>query len=779
MTNLTATKRNGEVVPFNIDKIKQAIKWACNNLDVDPLELEAKISTIFVDEIKTTTIQENTINAAINLTSIDNPDWKLVAGRLLMMNHWKETRLKRGYFYGDYYSHLVNFTNSGKYDSSILREYSKDELNEANTWINSELDLNYDYAGCSILVNSTLNKRYLIDGELLQEAYLTIALLLATKDKSNISKLERAKQYYFFLAHKKISLATPFLINLRVPGGNASSCFVLATDDNLDSLYDNIKKIAQISKAGGGVGISLDKVRSRGSWVKGLENASGGILPYCKVINDTALHIDQGSRRSGAVTVSVPIWHLDVVDFLDIQKEGEGGDLRTKCFDIFPQISIPDEFMRRCEANEDWTLIDPYEVRKKLGIEIDDLWGESFEDVFKLIELKLNADNKSLDSEYINLFKKVPAKSIMKQIMQTQLETGLPYLFFRDTWNKYNPNKNGIIRSTNLCVESTSVVKPDDESHVCSLLSLNLSNLYLEDIPDACNNAVRILNAAIDLTTTPTDCTTNHNDLYRVIGIGYMGMHDHLAMNDYNYTTGKDYISLISETIAYFSYKESIELAKEIGSFSNFNNSEFSKGIILGKLFYENKYILISDLNKYYNSEFIKYCTNNEDTISSLFNININNIPIYNCNYDWTEVRKNVVNGIANSQLLAIAPNTSTALIQGCTASVLPVFSKFFIEKTSRGNLPMIPPYLKDKFWYYTENKNTDQQYLVEVISEIQKFVDTGISLELLFNLNDEKIDARYIYDTIIKAWKYEIKALYYIRSVDKQSNESCESCSG
>ncbi|MFM7440017.1 MAG: ribonucleoside-diphosphate reductase subunit alpha, partial [Snowella sp.] len=251
------------------------------------------------------------------------------------------------------------------------------------------------------------------------------------------------------IAKRQISLATPILANLRVPGGSLTSCFILAIDDNLESIFEEITNTARISKNGGGVGVNVSRIRATGSWVMGKSNASGGVIPWIKLLNDTAIAVNQGGRRAGAVTVGLDVWHLDVPEFLEMQ--AENGDQRRKAYDIFPQLVIPDEFMRRVLNKEEWTLVDPYEVRRKLNIELAELWGTDFEKAYRLIE-------SSLDQEIV-LYKRVNARDLFKLMMRSQVETGMPYLAFKDTINRANPNKHkGYIPGVNLCTESFSNV---------------------------------------------------------------------------------------------------------------------------------------------------------------------------------------------------------------------------------------------------------------------------------------------------------------------------------
>ena len=286
--NMTqVVKRDGTLTDLNIDKIKKVINLATKDLEVNKLELESSLTTALVDGVTTRTIQDNLINNAVNFTSLEYPDWRYVAGRLLMMSIWKDTVLSRGYRFNEhsFSNHVISMVDNGLYDSKLYN-YSDKELDEVGSYINYERDLDYDYAGASLL-----QKRYLIENELPQEMYMTISLLLASVEKDN--KLKYAKQFYDLISTRKISLATPILLNLRKPNGNLSSCFILGINDNIDSIFNNVKNLALISKNGGGAGAYLSKIRATGSRIRNISNASGGVLPWIKIINDTAIAVNQ------------------------------------------------------------------------------------------------------------------------------------------------------------------------------------------------------------------------------------------------------------------------------------------------------------------------------------------------------------------------------------------------------------------------------------------------------------------------------------------------------
>ncbi|MGL5804429.1 MAG: ribonucleotide reductase N-terminal alpha domain-containing protein, partial [Xenococcaceae cyanobacterium] len=402
-------RRDGSRTPLNIAKIRTVVDWACAGLDVNSIELEAGLTTRLKDGVTTREIQENLINCALEMCSPNEPDWRYVAGRLHIWSLWKDTQVSRGYAYSDFSQTVKSQVDRQRYDSKILT-YSPEDLQIAGSWLNADWDIDYDYAGAVLLT-----KRYLLPDELPQEAYLTCALLLALPEAPE-NRLFWAKKFYQAIASRKISLATPILANLRVPNGSLSSCFITAIDDNLESIYTEITNTARISKNGGGVGVNVSRIRATGSWVMGKTNASGGVIPWIKLLNDTAIAVNQGGRRAGAVTVGVDIWHLDVPEFLEMQTEN--GDRRRKAYDVFPQVIICDEFMRRVDAKQDWTLVDPYEVRMNLGIELAELWGEKFEAAYQEIEAALGTT--------LTLYKKISARELFKEIMRSQLETGMP-----------------------------------------------------------------------------------------------------------------------------------------------------------------------------------------------------------------------------------------------------------------------------------------------------------------------------------------------------------------
>ena len=735
---------------LDIKKIREKLIKACENLEVNMVELESHIDAIYQEGITTKKIQEALITQAVSMTSFEESDWTYVAGRLLMMETEREVFHKRGFSYGNFLKTVRELVEKNIYDKR-LGEYSDEEIDELGRYISPERDMLYDYAGANMLVNRYLIKYLGNTYELPQEVFMCIAMLLASNEKDKVSI---AKRFYDALSLKKVSLATPILANLRIPRGNLSSCFITAVDDNIESIFYNIDTIAKISKNGGGVGVNISRIRAKNSMVNGYYNASGGVVPWVRIINDTAVAVNQQGRRAGAVTIALDTWHLDIEKFLELQTEN--GDQRTKAYDIYPQVVVSDLFMRKVENDELWTLVDPYEVRMKYGVELCELYGVEFEKMYFKLE----------DDENLTLKKVIRARELFKEIMKVQIETGMPYIFFKDSANRINHNQHmGMIGNGNLCMESFSNFSPSknykeeaiDETgirkvdlgivHTCNLVSMNLAEVSREELEEITSIAVRILDNTIDLTQTPILESDRHNSLYRTIGVGTMGLADYMAREFMIYEDSLDEIDKLYEEIALYTLKASALLAKDRGAYSYFKDSMWDKGIFFQKdrAWYEQ------------NSDFAE---------------------------KWSEVFDLVAQyGLRNGELSAVAPNTSTSLLMGATASVNPTFSRFFIEKNQKGAVPRVVKYLKDRAWFYPEFKNVDSKVYVKMMSRIGKWTTQGVSMELLFDLN-KNIKAKDIFETFLTAWKEGCKSVYYIRTIQKNTNitkdkEECESCSG
>ena len=570
--------------------------------------------------------------------------------------------------------------------------------------------------------------------------HMVNAMILSSKESED-TRLQFAEELYEALSLRKISLATPFLSNLRA-NKSIASCFILQTDDSIDSIFDTVKSMALISKNGGGIGVDLSKVRAKGATIGGVENASKGVTGWIKIMNDTMVAVDQNGKRVGSSTIHLPIWHRDLEDFLELQTEN--GDFRKKAFDIFPQIGIYDLFMEEVLKKDGgiWHTFCPHEVKQVLGIELYGVFGDEFKDNYSRCVIAYN--NKQIRSLVYN------AKDILKSIMKVQFETGLPYLSFLDEINRHNPNKHiGYIPCTNLCTESFSVVEAGKYAHVCSLASVVAGRIENDaDLSNTVRLTTRLLDNAIDLADPPIYEGIEHKNQFRTIGIGIQGLHDYIAKNNLQWG---DYtaITRLAEHIQYYAILESVNLAHDKGAYPLFKGSEWDNGGMIEKF--------------------------KKESVSPELN--------------WDSLREAIrLFGIRNSQLTSPAPNTSTSVFMDASAGVMPVYSGFFNEDNKTGKFSVYGMFIKENPLSYERTASRQSQVeLSKVVSSIQKFTDTGVSAEYIFDLNKEGASAKDLFETIVSAWKNKTKAVYYIRSIKKGATIDgviggtpvCVSCSG
>jgi len=416
------TKKDGRKESYHVDKIKKVIQWATTNLDVNPLILESKFDSFLFDGISTEEIQQNLIYHSRILSNPSEPEWSIVAGRLETMLLWSATNIHEKTFI----FFIREMESKGLYKHPALKKYTKTEVNTLSEFIIQERDLSHSYG--SVL---TANAKYLMKGECIQQMFMVNAMIIASAEPKE-NRLEYVKEIYEALSLRKLSLATPWLSNLRA-NNNISSCFIMSLDDSIESIFDNVKNAALISKMGGGLGIDMARIRAKGAYINGNPDASKGITSWAKIFNDTAVSVDQGGKRSGAFTLHTPIWHRDIEDFIEIQ--AENGDLRKKSFDIFPQVGIYDAYMKEVLKDNGgiWYTFCPHEVRETLDIELYNVFGRDFSSSYK----RCVSAFKSKQLKNVGIYN---AKELLKEIMKVQFESGLPYLTFLDRLNEQNPN---------------------------------------------------------------------------------------------------------------------------------------------------------------------------------------------------------------------------------------------------------------------------------------------------------------------------------------------------
>lgn len=457
-------KRDGTSEPFQIKKIMLMVEWACDGKNVSPSKLYEKFIPFLVDEMKTSIIQNQLIKVALSLTTIIEPDWADVAGSLLLLNLYKNHKEYINdnsiFGYSTLYDFIIASTNDLLLDQDIVEKYSKKEIDSINEEIDIEYD-EFDYSGINLL-----DKRYLIQykGKTVEPAqfmYILTAMVIFKDIPDKVRRLKLVKECYTLFAQQILSPATPNLSNLRKYGrGSSPSCFILKAEDDLDSIYNTLHRAAVISKNGGASGVYLSSIRGNGSNIKGIKGAAKGVLPFMKLFNDTAVAVDQLGNRVGAITVALDVWHTDFFDFLNMRKENI--DIRVQCQDLFGQVCINDIFVERYnEAKKNdshdpnWLQFCPHEFFLQTGIHIEDLYGEAFREAYNKAEELFN------NGVYLNA-KNVSSREVMKRILETCKETGLPYIFNKDYVNECNPNKHkGIIYCSNLCVAPETVILTD------------------------------------------------------------------------------------------------------------------------------------------------------------------------------------------------------------------------------------------------------------------------------------------------------------------------------
>ena len=745
MENILVVKRNKTTEPYCVAKIKKIIEFVTKNTKANPLELETMINSRVKNKITTQEIQFSLIDGAISLISTEAPDWSLVAGRLEVYNLQREIFKAYKITYDTpLYDFIQEMCDKGLYDKVILEKYTRDEINKINAFLNVDYDFNLNIASAKNLIKKYLIKYNGKSIELPQFANLVTIMFLNISEKEN--RIDNIKKDYEAVASLRISLATPFKANLRKPNANLSSCFILEVDDNSESINHSLASIAEISKNGGGVGVYLGRLRPSNSLVRGRVGANN-INKWAKIIDDMSPAWNQCGVRQGAMTISIDVFHKDIESFIEMKTES-GGDIREKCFNIFPQVILNNKFIEAVENNDVYPLLDRHTILTKLNVDICNL--KDFNDNYdKILELVKN--KKLYNCELIE------AKKLWKRILEVYVETGELYLVFKENINKTNPfyDNGEYINSANLCVESFSIARPSTNFktelqgnkaintfdvgriHTCNLISLNLSEMKLHEIDDYTRQAVRMLDNAIDLTEVPVVEGKRHKDETRVIGVGVMGLADFLAFHKKSYIKDNDFIESIFERGSYNALAESIELAKHRGSFLKFEESCFAKGKFLNK---SGKELMESSLTK---------------------------------EFDWISLLENAKKGVRNAMLVAVAPNTSSSLLCGCSASYLPIFSKLNYETMEKLNIPVVPKYIADRFWYYKEAIHIEARHIVELTNRLTKWIDTGISMELILA---EKDNIKELSDTIIQCSKENLKAVYYSRTLST-NNHTCSTC--
>ena len=689
------------------------------------------------------------IKAAVELTTPEAPSWEMISARILSYRSEKNiSRLEEEMGLRTFYRKLKYMTEEGLYGDYILQNYSEEEINEAATFIDPERNKLLNYSGLDLLL-----KRYVIKNysgkviERVQEMFLGIALHLAMPEKED--RLMWVRRIYDLLSKLEVTMATPTLSNSRKPSHQLSSCFIDTVPDSLDGIYRSLDNFSQVSKFGGGMGMYFGKVRATGGNIRGFKGVAGGVIRWMRLVNDTAVAVDQLGMRQGAVAVYLDVWHKDLPEFLQLRTNN--GDDRMKAHDIFPAICYPDLFWKMAEEdmNQNWSLFCPNEIMRIKGYCLEDCYGEEWERKY------LDCVNDQRLSRRV-----ISIKDIVRLVLRSAVETGTPFTFNRDTVNRANPNAHkGMIYCSNLCTEIAQNMAPIEtvskevetkdgdtvvvtttrpgEFVVCNLASLSLGRLPLEDeekMKEKVATVVRALDNVINLNFYPVPYAQLTNQRYRSIGLGISGYHHALAKRRIKWESEEhlQFMDKVFETINRAAILASSNLAKEKGSYQFFEGSDWQTGAYFDKRGYDSA--------------------------------------------EWQDVRKTVaLQGMRNAYLLAVAPTSSTSIIAGTTAGLDPIMKRFFLEEKKGSMLPRVAPELSDEtYWMYKSAYLINQKWSVRASGVRQRHIDQAQSMNLYIT-ND--FTMRQILDLYLLAWKEGVKTIYYVRSKSLEVEE-CESCS-
>lgn len=689
------------------------------------------------------------IKAAVELTTPEAPAWEMISARILSYRAEQKIKKQEDEIGIDgFYNKLKYMTSEGLYGEYILQNYTEEEINEAATFIKEERNKLLNYSGLDLLLKRYVIKNYAGKAiERVQEMYLGIALHLAMPEQKE-NRLMWVHRIYDMLSKLEVTMATPTLSNARKPNHQLSSCFIDTVPDSLDGIYRSLDNFSQVSKFGGGMGMYFGKVRATGGNIRGFKGVAGGVIRWMRLVNDTAVAVDQLGMRQGAVAVYLDVWHKDLPEFLQLRTNN--GDDRMKAHDIFPAVCYPDLFWKMADENLDqnWYLFCPNEIMRIKGYCLEDCYGEEWER--KYLDC---VNDQRLTRRVISI------KDIIRLVLRSAVETGTPFTFNRDTVNRANPNHHkGMIYCSNLCTEIAQNMAPIEtvsktietkdgetivvtttkpgEFVVCNLASLSLGRLPLEDeeqMREKVATIVRALDNVISLNFYPVPYAEITNQKYRSIGLGISGYHHALAKRRIKWESEEhlQFMDKVFETINRSAILASSNLAKEKGSYQYFEGSDWQTGLYFDKRGYD------SD--------------------------------------EWKDVRKTVaLQGMRNAYLLAVAPTSSTSIIAGTTAGLDPIMKRFFLEEKKGSMLPRVAPELSDEtYWMYKSAYLINQKWSIKASGVRQRHIDQAQSMNLYIT-ND--FTMRQVLDLYLLAWKNGVKTIYYVRSKSLEVEE-CESC--
>lgn len=738
-------KRDGHKEPVMFDKITDRIKKLCYGLNdmVDAVKVAMRVIEGLYDGVTTSELDNLAAETAASMT-VTHPDYAQLAARIAISNLHKNTNKSFSETMSEMYHYVNPRTNqAAPLISDEVYEVIKENAEFLNSHIIYNRDFNYDYFGFKTLERSYLLR---INGKIVERPQ---HMLMRVSVGIHLNDMEAVIETYELMSKKFFTHATPTLFNAGTPKPQMSSCFLLTMkDDSIDGIYDTLKQTAKISQSAGGIGLAIHNVRATGSYIRGTNGTSNGIVPMLRVFNDTARYVDQGGgKRKGSFAIYLETWHADIFEFLDLKKNTGKEEMRAR--DLFFAMWTSDLFMKRVEEDSTWTLMCPNECPG-----LDEVYGEEFEALY----ISYEAQGKGR--------KTIRARELWEKILESQIETGTPYMLYKDAANRKSNQKNlGTIRSSNLCTEIMEYTSPD-EIAVCNLASISLP-MFVENgafnhelLFNVTKRVTRNLNKVIDRNYYPVKEAENSNLRHRPVGLGVQGLADAFIMLRMPFTSdeAKKLNQEIFETLYFAAVTASMEMAKEEGPYSTFEGSPISKGE-----FQHNLWGL------------------KDEELSG--------------RWDWASLRKEVMaNGVRNSLLVAPMPTASTSQILGNNEAFEPYTSNIYTRRVLSGefivvnkhllhdlverglwnetlkqeimrhngsvqNIAQIPADLKELYKTVWEMSMKD---IIDMSRQRGYFIDQSQSLNLFMqDANYAKLTSMHFY-----AWKSGLKTgMYYLRT--------------
>lgn len=770
-TGIYVTLSAGAKMPLEKIWLARIIQSACSNLDdVDASKILNDTTHNLFDGVALKDVHKALVMTARTLVE-NEPNYTYVTARLLLYDLYSEV------LSGLHLAHDLMHENIERYYSAAFRAFIQQsiktehlhsnlrtfDLDRLATALKPKRDQQFTYLGLQTLYDRYLIHHEQVRIELPQVFFMRVAMGLAQSEGE--ARNERAIEFYDVLSSFDFMSSTPTLFNSGTMFPQLSSCFLTTVSDSLDGIYSALKDNALLSKYAGGLGNDWTQVRAMGAYIKGTNGKSLGVVPFLNVADATAIAVNQGGKRKGAVCAYLETWHMDIEEFLDLRKNT--GDDRRRTHDMNTANWVPDLFMKRVFENGEWTLFSPDEAP-----ELHDSFGEAFEKAYVAYEEK--ARRGKVRSKTIS------ALSLWRKMLSMLFETGHPWITFKDACNLRSPQQHvGVIHSSNLCTEIT-LNTSRDEIAVCNLGSINLVNhmkegkLDVEKLAHTIKTAIRMLDNAIDINYYSVPQAHNSNLKHRPIGLGLMGFQDALYLQNISYASeaAVQFADRSMETISYYAIQASMELAKERGKYESFEGSFWSQGILP----IDSIQLLKQSRGKYLDQ-------NSDQTL------------------DWDTLRQQVMtHGMRNSNVMAIAPTATISNICGVSQSIEPTYQNLFVKSNLSGEFTIINPYLVKelkirRLWdnvmvhdlkYYNGSVQkidripaglkqlyatafeVEPRWLVEAASRRQKWIDQAQSLNLyVAEPSGKKLDVLYR-----MAWLRGLKTTYYLRSMGATGTE-------